>query len=453
MAGSGFESFNSRSVDPKLIPRGPEKKMVVRLALRRSREDARARQRLDFFRRVSIASAQMTHRSGAWCPSTQTWCGVRAVRGKAREAATVALAAVDVGAVESHSPTPRMVHQSRRHNRVVVDVAGLSQDGSIIDRMYIGTTTERGCPNRVAPSRARSRADLEKLETRRRPCHCPEELAVAKMENSYELDSQINNSSFLDMMNVGSSDTNCYGTADCSPLAEQVTMPPQKGRKSAKPKSAKGASTKGKNWSTAEDLVLIQAWANTSLDAVTGTNQNLSTYWGRISDHYDAHKKPSWPGRGSNGLTCRYNVISTLTSKFCACIQHILNRNCSRMTLFDKERDAHRMYIELDEKKKPFTLMHCYIKFEKYPKWQTRPLPQKKQKKTSDASPGTTFNDEDFGTCTDALEEELRPPGTKHDKNERLRKGKTGLQNSKGSFHILSSRLLPLGKMFLLSCF
>jgi len=79
------------------------------------------------------------------------------------------------------------------------------------------------------------------------------------------------------MMNVGSSDTNCYGTADCSPLAEQVTMPPQKGKKSAKPKSTKGASTKGKNWSTAEDLVLIQAWANTSLDAVTGTDQNSST--------------------------------------------------------------------------------------------------------------------------------------------------------------------------------
>ena len=97
-----------------------------------------------------------------------------------------------------------------------------------------------------------------------------------------------------------------------------------------------------------------------------------------------------------------------------------------------QERDAHRMYIELDEKKKPFTLMHCYIEFEKYPKWQTRPLPQKKQKKTSDASPGTTSNDEDFGACTDALEEELRPPGTKHDKNERLRKGKTSESNDSG---------------------
>ncbi|KAE8816069.1 glutathione S-transferase T2-like [Hordeum vulgare] len=86
------------------------------------------------------------------------------------------------------------------------------------------------------------------------------------------------------------------------------------------------------------------------------------------------------------------------------------------------ERDAHRLFIELDEKKNPFTLMHCYVEFEKYPKWQTRPPPQKKHKKTSDASPGTTSNDEDFDVCTDALEEEIRPHGTKKDKKECLLK-------------------------------
>uniref|UniRef100_A0A8I7B123 No apical meristem-associated C-terminal domain-containing protein n=1 Tax=Hordeum vulgare subsp. vulgare TaxID=112509 RepID=A0A8I7B123_HORVV len=66
--------------------------------------------------------------------------------------------------------------------------------------------------------------------------------------------------------------------------------------------------------------------------------------------------------------------------------------------------------------------MHCYIEFEKYPKWQTHPPPQKKHKKTSDASPGTTSNDEDFDVCTNTLEEEIIPPGTKKDKKERLLK-------------------------------
>jgi hypothetical protein len=89
-----------------------------------------------------------------------------------------------------------------------------------------------------------------------------------------------------------------------------------------------------------------------------------------------------------------------------------------------QQDQAHVLYIEKDPKKKPFTLMHCYVELEKYPKWKTQSIPQKKQKKTSDASPGTTSNDDDFGACTDNLEREQRPSGTKQDK-ERLRKGKT----------------------------
>ncbi|KAE8777459.1 glutathione S-transferase T2-like [Hordeum vulgare] len=41
--------------------------------------------------------------------------------------------------------------------------------------------------------------------------------------------------------------------------------------------------------------------------------------------------------------------------------------------------------------------------------------PQKKQKKTSDASPGTTSDDEDFG-CPNALDTKIRPEGNKRDK-------------------------------------
>jgi hypothetical protein len=101
---------------------------------------------------------------------------------------------------------------------------------------------------------------------------------------------------------------------------------------------------------------------------------------------------------------------------------------------FLQQRDAHLLYIELDPKKKPFTLMHCYVEFEKYPKWQTHPRSnsQKKQKKTSDASPGTTSNDEDFGACTDALEEEQRPLDTKNEKKEHLRKGKASISDGSG---------------------
>ena len=55
-----------------------------------------------------------------------------------------ALAAVDVGMTESHSPVPRTVPQSGRRTRVVVDIIGSSQDGSIIDLTSTGTVKVPG---------------------------------------------------------------------------------------------------------------------------------------------------------------------------------------------------------------------------------------------------------------------------------------------------------------------
>ncbi|VAI38363.1 hypothetical protein VPH35_093279 [Triticum aestivum] len=75
--------------------------------------------------------------------------------------------------------------------------------------------------------------------------------------------------------------------------------------------------------------------------------------------------------------------------------------------------------------------MHCWLELQKHPKWENRVVskgPPEKQKKTSDASPGTTSNDEDFGS-TDALDTEIRPDGNKRDK-ERLRKVKASASDA-----------------------
>ena len=81
-----------------------------------------------------------------------------------------------------------------------------------------------------------------------------------------------------------------------------------------------------------------------------------------------------------------------------------------------QQEEAHLLYIAKDPKNKPFTLMHCYVELEKYPKWQTRSVSQKKLKKTLNASLGTTSNDDELGACTDDLVSEQRPLGTKHEK-------------------------------------
>ncbi|XP_013617695.1 PREDICTED: glutathione S-transferase T2-like [Brassica oleracea var. oleracea] len=44
-------------------------------------------------------------------------------------------------------------------------------------------------------------------------------------------------------------------------------------------------------WSTAEDLVLISAWLNTSKDPVVGNEQNARTFWKRIVSYNNASPK------------------------------------------------------------------------------------------------------------------------------------------------------------------
>ena len=61
----------------------------------------------------------------------------RSVRQRVQEVAA-ALAAMDVGEAESNSPTPCMVHQSLRRNRVMAHVTGSFEDGIIIDLTFTG---------------------------------------------------------------------------------------------------------------------------------------------------------------------------------------------------------------------------------------------------------------------------------------------------------------------------
>lgn len=128
---------------------------------------------------------------------------------------------------------------------------------------------------------------------------------------------------FLDMLNFGVSPQ-----VPEIPVGEQEMPPTQEVSASAKAKS-----TKGKNWSSQEDELLVAAWLHTSLDVVIGTDQSSNSYWGRIYDYYSTRKKVSWPVRVQNAITCRWSTINEHVSKFCGHYQQILNRNQSGVTI------------------------------------------------------------------------------------------------------------------------
>lgn len=126
--------------------------------------------------------------------------------------------------------------------------------------------------------------------------------------------------SYLDLLNFGGSEQ-----LSKSSVREQEPLA-----------SVRGKFVKEKNWSTDEDMVLIKAWANTSLDVVIGTDQQEHSYWGRISEYYNTHKKSHWSEHNANALSCRYTTISRDTARFCGYVQQIINRNQSGMTIQQK---------------------------------------------------------------------------------------------------------------------
>jgi hypothetical protein len=154
--------------------------------------------------------------------------------------------------------------------------------------------------------------------------------------------SEMNNSpapncgSFLDLLNTGSGDMNWGDTQNFSPIGEQMTTPIENAVASGKPKPSRKGVPKGKNWSSLEDKVLIESWANTSLDGVVGADQHSDSYWARITEYYNQHKNPTWQLRNVASVNGRYTTISSATSKFCGCLQQVLNRNQSGRTLDEK---------------------------------------------------------------------------------------------------------------------
>ncbi|KAE8821458.1 hypothetical protein D1007_00229 [Hordeum vulgare] len=262
-----------------------------------------------------------------------------------------------------------------------------------------------------------------------------------KLQKNGTISQMNDDQTFLDIIDFGYTQTQLE-----SPIGEQPTPSTQH---QATPITEKAKSNKGKNWSSEEDKILIAAWGNTSLDSV-GTDQNRDAYWARISEYYNSHKMSSWPERNANAINCSYTLINKETARFRGCLQQILNREESGRTIEEKlyvqTNDAHIMFKEMDlKKKKPFTLMHCYVELSKYPKWQTKELEtsRKKQKKTVGASPGTSTNDladassvrtDATSIHRDALEHEQRPDGVKKDK---LRKGKADDSACKLSLEIV----------------
>jgi hypothetical protein len=95
---------------------------------------------------------------------------------------------------------------------------------------------------------------------------------------------------------------------------------------------AKGRS---KNFSEAEDILLISAYLNTSIDSITGRDQKDGKYWERIENYFHENKT-FVTDRNWSSLKHRWGIINKEVSIFCGFHDSIERKNESGKTSNDK---------------------------------------------------------------------------------------------------------------------
>ena len=98
-------------------------------------------------------------------------------------------------------------------------------------------------------------------------------------------------------------------------------------------KSTTKRGQRGINFTVDEDIKLVSAWLNVSLDTVTSTDQKHTTFWERIWFTFYNDKKFN---RTRDYLNNRWSTIQKETNKFCGCLAQTENRNESGKIERDK---------------------------------------------------------------------------------------------------------------------
>ncbi|XP_052190871.1 glutathione S-transferase T3-like isoform X2 [Diospyros lotus] len=135
-----------------------------------------------------------------------------------------------------------------------------------------------------------------------------------------------------------------------------------------------------------EDLMLVSAWLNISMDAIYGNDQTKQRYWERVHAYFHQYKDFE-SDRSPNSLMHRWSTIQLAVSKFQVYYSQIDGRNQSETTELDKISQAMEMYRSLQ--KSTFTFLHCWHELRHAPKFCSTSS-KKKSKISQNESPATS---------------------------------------------------------------
>ncbi|XP_004293109.1 PREDICTED: glutathione S-transferase T3-like [Fragaria vesca subsp. vesca] len=155
-----------------------------------------------------------------------------------------------------------------------------------------------------------------------------------------------------------------------SPIQSQVGVQSE----SQTTKKAKRA----KNFSSQEDILLVSAWLNTSLDPIIGNDKKGDAYWKRIWEYFYAEKTFELEcDRNKGSLMNHWSGIQLDVNKFCGIYAEVERKRASGTTEQDKMLEAKQKFRKL--LKRNFAYEHYWNLLKFHPKWNLE-LSRKKPK-------------------------------------------------------------------------
>ncbi|KAE8812442.1 putative methionyl-tRNA synthetase [Hordeum vulgare] len=129
------------------------------------------------------------------------------------------------------------------------------------------------------------------------------------------------------------------------------------------------------NYTEAEDILLVSAWASVGMDATTGTDQTGKRYWHRIEDNY-CRIKPKNCGfisRSYRSLQGRWDLMKPACARWSAAMDQVRDAPPSGTVESDYETIAGMRYKEMAASKgKPFPFEHAWAILQTFDKWKLR---------------------------------------------------------------------------------
>ncbi|KAL6579993.1 hypothetical protein OROMI_008017 [Orobanche minor] len=125
--------------------------------------------------------------------------------------------------------------------------------------------------------------------------------------------------SFVSLLNDDSFEDLIFSEAPPQSQSHQEAEKPKKGKRS-------------KNFLIEEDMLLISAWLNVSIDPIQDNNQTYACYWDRIWNYFNENKEGLASDQTANSLCNRWCTINEKVAKFISFHNQIIEKNKSGLS-------------------------------------------------------------------------------------------------------------------------